>query len=388
VYATSHPVVLTPDWLPPVLPDRANELAELAERLGDPYPTAPPPWIAAVVGPSGSGTSATARLAARRVVEALHREGRGVEPALVRVRVAGATGTQGVAAGLLRGLDSGFEPRGFPVAEILAGFLRRIAREHRPAVVVLDDIGPDAPDLSPIVRALIAPARFLPEGEEVAPRTWTILAGRVEAEAAWTRLHRAGLPRTARVSLRPLEPAVVRAIVLDRATRALGHAPPTELIDRLVERCHREGRGVSRALDLLRRELLGPSIVRPNAPAAGPGNDWPSVEPRVLAALERATRGRSASLAEIRAWEVRLASEEGVRPLPATTLWRRMVRLQAAGVIRREVRPGGPGGTRSTIELVGPIPFYTLTEPDRTRRDASAPGAAAAGSPARWGAAA
>jgi len=390
VYATPHPVVLTPDWLPPFLPDRAAELAELTETLGDPYPATPPPWIAAVVGPSGSGTSATARLAARRIVEGLHREAPGATPALVLVRVAEASGTQGVASGLLKGLDGGFGPRGFPVAEILAGFLRRLAREHRPAVVVLDDIGPDAPDLGPVVRALTAPARFLPEGAESPPTTWTILAGRSEAEAAWARVHRAGLPRAARLTLPPLRPGTVRAIVLDRATRALGHAPPAELVDRLVERCAREGRGVTRALDLLRRELLGPSNGRPAPATSGPGSDRSPVEPRVLAALERATRGRAATLGEIRAWEVRLAGEEGARPLPATTLWRRMVRLQAAGVIRRDVRPGGPDGTRSTIEIVGPIPFYALTDSARTRRAASAPsvGPGARTPSAPWAAAA
>jgi hypothetical protein len=388
MYATPHPGVLTPDWLPPVLPDRAAELAELAEILGDPYPGRSPPWVAAVVGPSGSGTSATARLAARRLVEALHREGGAPAPALVRVRVAEANGTQGVASGLLKGLDGGFEPRGFPVAEILAGFLRRLAREHRPAVVVLDDIGPDAPDLAPVLRALLAPARFLPEGNEVAPTVWTILAGRIEAEAAWNRMHRVGLPRTVRIPLRPLHEPAIRAIVLDRATRALGHAPPVELVDRMVERCAREGRGAARALDLLRRELLGPTAHRPDLPMLGSGAGRLAVEPRILAALERATRGRPATLAEIRSWEERLASEEGVRPLPATTLWRRMVRLQAAGVIRREVRPGGPGGTRSTVELVGPVPFYAVTAANRTRRDASVPGAAPGpvAPPTRWAA--
>ncbi|HEV8049294.1 MAG TPA: hypothetical protein VGP88_01740, partial [Thermoplasmata archaeon] len=263
MYDTPHPVVLTPDWLPPFLPDRAHELAELSALLGDPYPATAPPWIAAVVGPSGSGTSATARLAARRLVEALHRESDGPMPALVRVRVAEATGTQGVASGLLKGLNGGFEPRGFPVAEILAGFLRRLARERRPAVVVLDDIGPDAPDLGPVVRALTSPGRFLPEGAEVAPTTWTILAGRSEAEASWGKIRRAGLPRTATVLLQPLAAEKIRAIVLDRATRALGHPPPADLVDRVVERCAREGRGVPRALDLLRRELLGPSTSRP-----------------------------------------------------------------------------------------------------------------------------
>ncbi|MCI4333845.1 MAG: hypothetical protein L3K01_09055, partial [Thermoplasmata archaeon] len=295
-----------------------------------------------------------------------NREGSPVSPALVRVRVSETTGIQGVAAGLLQGLDSGFVARGFPVAEIVAGFLRRLARDGRAAVVVLDDIGPGAPDLGPVVRALLAPTRFLPEGCDTAPTLWTILAGRADAEATWSRLLRAGVPRESQIVVPTPEPSTIRAAVADRASRALGHAPPPELVERVVVRSLREGRGIGRALDLLRRELLG----------AGPQRAFPlppnlagaraSVEPRILAALERATRGRPATLGEIRAWEERLAAQEGARPLPATTLWRRMVRLQAAGVIRRDVRPGGPGGTRSTIELIGPVPFYALRAADQT----------------------
>jgi hypothetical protein len=378
VYAAQHPIVLSREWLPPILTDRAAELADLSQRLGDPYPRGPKPWVATVVGPSGAGTSAVARLAARRLLEAANREGPPNSPALIRVRVAGATGTQAVAAGLLCGLDSGFEPRGFPVAEIVAGFLRRLARDGRAAVIVLDDIGPGAPDLVPVLRALLSPARFLPEGVDTAPTLWTILAGRSDAEAAWSRLHRAGLPRSSRIVLRPPEPSTIRAAVFDRAQRALGHPPPTDLVERVVRRADREGRGIGRALELLRRELLGPSPATATTSLSPTGSVTAPVEPRVFLALERATRGRPATLGEIRAWETRLASEEGVRPLPATTLWRRMVRLQAAGIIRRDVRPGGPGGTRSTIELVGPIPFYALTGTDQTRPAAGVPDAAPA----------
>jgi hypothetical protein len=373
VYATPFPAVLTSDWLPPVLPDRTKELAELSRMLGDPYPADPPPWVACVVGPSGAGTSATARLAARRLLEAVRREEARASPAMIRVRVAAAAGTVGVAAGLLQGLDSGFEPRGFPTAEILAGFLRRLSRDMRPAIVVLDDIGPDAPDLAPVLKALTAPARFLPEGVEEAPPLWTILAGRADVTAAWSRLHRAGLPRENRIELSPPTPSSIRAAIHDRAARALARVPPEELVERVVARALREDRGLGRALELLRRELLGaPSLA---TVPAGHGSQVGRirVEPRVYAALERATCGRTATLAEIRAWEVRLAAREGARPLPATTLWRRIVRLQAAGVIRREVRPGGPGGTRSTVELVGPVPFYALTDSDRTRPGVSGP---------------
>jgi hypothetical protein len=389
VYATPYPSVLTPDWLPPVLLGRAAELAELSEQLGDPYPARSPPWAASVVGPAGSGTSAVARLAARRLLEAIQRETPTGPPALVRVRVSDAPGVHGVASKLLQGLDSGFEPRGFPVAEILAGFLRRLAREGRAAVVVLDDVGPGAPDLGPVLRALLAPTRFLPEGVEVAPTLWTIVAGSAEAPAAWTRLERAGLPRSSRVVLPTPDPATVRAAVMDRAARALGRPAPAELVERVVTRSLREERGIGRALELLRRELLGPTVSRLPGAVSLTGTDRVPVEPRILAALERATRGHPATLGEIRAWEERFAAQEGARPLPATTLWRRMVRLQAAGVIRREVRPGGAGGTRSTIELVGAVPFYTFTGSSQSRRDALVrPVASPAAAPPRaWGSA-
>ncbi|MCI4321477.1 MAG: hypothetical protein L3K05_04135, partial [Thermoplasmata archaeon] len=284
MYATPFPAVLTPDWLPPVLPDRTQELAQLARMLGDPYPASPPPWVASVVGPSGAGTSATARLAARRLLEAIRREAGGTAPAMIRVRVAAAPGTVGVAAGLLQGLDSGFEPRGFPAAEILAGFLRRLCRDNRPAIVVLDDIGPDAPDLVPVLRALTAPARFLPEGVEQAPPIWTILAGRADVTAVWSRLNRAGLPRGNRVELSPPTPTAIRSAIQDRASRALGRAPPADLVEKVVARALRENRGLGRALELLRRELLGtPS---PGSIPAGPagGLSRIRVEPRVFVA--------------------------------------------------------------------------------------------------------
>ena len=50
-----------------------------------------------------------------------------------------------------------------------------------------------------------------------------------------------------------------------------------------------------------------------------------------------------------------LAREAGQRPLPATTLWRRIVALERAGYVRREVRPGGAGGTLSVVRLLTPI---------------------------------
>ncbi|HTT25493.1 MAG TPA: AAA family ATPase, partial [Thermoplasmata archaeon] len=153
-----HPEVLAHDWLPPTLVGRAEELDRLRALLGDPVPDRALPWAAIVRGPAGSGTSSTARLAARRLLESYRRDRPGATaPLLVAVRVRWCAGSHGVATALLQSLDDGFSGQGFPVVEIVAGFLRRLTRLGRPAIVVLDDVGPDTPDLAPILRGLLAP---------------------------------------------------------------------------------------------------------------------------------------------------------------------------------------------------------------------------------------
>ena len=177
VIATPHPEILASEFAPPVLVGRSTELARAGRELGEPWPDRAPPWSLTIVGPPGSGTSALARAAARRLVESIRRSRRGGPPLLATVRVRWCRGAQGVAATLLQHVDEGFHQQGFAVAEIIAGLLRRLARDDRPAVFVFDDIAPSAPDLSPIWRALARPDRFLPEGAPDAPPVWVLLAG-------------------------------------------------------------------------------------------------------------------------------------------------------------------------------------------------------------------
>ncbi|MCI4366858.1 MAG: hypothetical protein L3K08_03810, partial [Thermoplasmata archaeon] len=231
------PEVLAHDWLPPTLIGRAAELETLRSLLGDPLPGRPLPWAAAIRGPPGSGTSATARLAARRLVESYRRERPGATaPLLVAVRVRWCSGSHGVATALLQSLDDGFSGQGFPVVEIVAGFLRRLTRLGRPAVVVLDDVGPDTADLRPILRGLLAPLRFLPEGVDAAPPIWTIVAGDMDRCGAWSTRRTLGIPDDAGVALPPMDENMLRGILTDRVARALGRPPPEGLILRLLAR--------------------------------------------------------------------------------------------------------------------------------------------------------
>lgn len=387
MYSVANPEVLSNDWLPPVPIARERDVREVVRRLDAPSPTAPPPWVVAVAGPAGAGSSTVARRAAREVVEVLRRGPAPVPPRLLPVRVAGLKGPHGVATSLLRLLDDGFDGRGFPVAEILAGVLRRLRREARPFVVVLDDAVVGGPDLGPVLRALAEPDRFLPEGEHGLPAGWTVLAGTPEGlEAAVRSMGRTTMLRPF-VELAPYPPDVLESIVRDRAQRALGHPIDPSVVGRTVAAALADGGGSRRAVELLRRELVGSG--RAHGPRFLPreGDSAIRIEPWVVDAIVRASDGSPARLGEVRRWEVELARREGVEPLPTTTLWRRIVRLEQAGYVRREVRTGGAGGTRSVVRLLTPVDEW-VTAPcvRQTRRGSGRAGGGAeppAGTPER-----
>jgi hypothetical protein len=358
-----HPEVLSPEFVPPTLFGRERALAQLRLLL-TPTDDRTASRCALVRGPAGSGTSAVARLAARRLVEELRGSRGAAAPLYVALRAPAHRGTHGLAAELLHRLDDGFEPRGFHTMEMLAGFLRRLNREGRSAVVVVDDVGPAGPDLIPFYRAFSRPDRFLPEGAELRISTWFLLAGRTEAIRAWTQAVRWGIAPERGIDLDPYTRGELDAIVRDRAQRALGHPPLDAVLAKVGDRAFTDGTGAPRALQLLRRELLGPEP-RATAPSSSTGGrSWVEVEPHLLDALESALADHPTELGTLRTAEARFARGAGRRPLPSTTLWRRLLRLESAGLVRRRVRTGGPGGTRSTLELLRPISEWPL-RPDR-----------------------
>lgn len=369
MHPSNHPEVLANDWVPPVLLAREKEVADVVRRLDPPLPCAPPPWMVAVVGPTGSGTSAVARRAAREVADRVRASQEGPTPRLLAVRAAGRRGSHGVATALLQLLDEGFDGRGFPIAEILAGFLRRLRRDGRPAILVFDDVRVGGPDLAPLLRAVGEPDRFLPEGEIGLPPTWVILAGTSDGLAAAERGIEARFSIRPLIPLRPYDERTLAAIVRDRIERALGPGAPLELVAPAVRRAIEDGGGATRAIDALRRRLLGSALraegILPRRPELGV-----YVETHVLRAIGAASHGTAARLADVKRWEVELAHEHGLRPLPATTLWRRIVRLEQAGYVRREIRPGGPGGTLSIVRILAPIDEWVMApSPTGSPRD-------------------
>jgi hypothetical protein len=374
MFAVPHAEVLARDWLPPVVLGREREVAEVVRRMDPPSPHAPPPWIVGVAGPRGCGSSVIARRAAREVADRIRAGRSGPPPRTSVVRVAGCRGTHGVATALLMQLDEGFDGRGFPVAEIIAGWLRRVRRDGRPVVLVLDDVYAGGPSLGPVLRAIAEPDRFLPEGESGLPPLWTVLAGTPEA------LARTDLELAGRGAIAPCVATGVgsvralRAIVGDRIGRALGRTAPPELVDRIVASTAASGGDAVRAIDLVRRALLGPEYRLDGRPrSASRSTGAIAVEPSVVRAIEEAAHGVEAVVGDVRRLEARYARARGAAPLPPTTLWRRIVRLEQAGYVRREVRPGGTGGTRSLVRLMAPVDEWVVSSAARGTRRASDP---------------
>jgi hypothetical protein len=370
MFRAVHPEVLAPDWLPPVPLGRRGPLAALVRWLSEPLASGAPNGAAAVIGPRGSGSSTLARLAARAWTEARPATGALPRPLLATVRVPEHHGAHGVAGALLRALDPDYELRGFPVSELMAGFLRQLRRAQRPTVVVLDDVGPAAPELSRLVSGLIDPGAYLPEGTQGLPPLALLVAGSSETARALGKgaLAYRLLDRATR--LLPYTEPELTTIVLDRAQRALGRPVPVEWVSRIVRRTARDQFSASRAVELLRRELIGREMSE-----LGPvyhGSDPPAgleIESPLLGALGQLEEGVPVRVGELHALATGLARTQGEPPMPATTFWRRILRLERAGLVRRTVRTGGAGGSLSTIAVVRPVGDWpSTTERLRTPR--------------------
>ena len=365
MFRAVHPEVLAPDWLPPVPLGRRGPLASLVRWLDEPSTPQSLAGAAIVLGPRGSGTSTLARLAARAWADG---QPASAEVVQVTVRPTEVHGAQGAAGALLRALDPEYELRGFPVSELLAGFLRRLRASRRSAVVVIDNLGPDAPDLSRLASGLINPDGFLPEGGNEVPPVAVLLAGSSEGLRAVSKTKLPGLLASHTVRLLPYSEAELTSIVRDRAERSLARSVPAEWVERVVRRAVRDRGSATRAVELLRRELVGRSVseLGPVYPSPGAGPEI-SIEPPLLSALGQLEEGVPVRIGDLRERATDLARTQGEPALPATTFWRRIIRLERAGLVRRTVRTGGSGGSLSTVALLRPLgEWSSLTDPSRT----------------------
>ncbi|HEV2448807.1 MAG TPA: hypothetical protein VGU43_00140, partial [Thermoplasmata archaeon] len=229
----------------------------------------------------------------------------------------------------------------------------------------------------------LAPGSFLPEGLTASPRWAVLVAGTLPAPALQRELADSQFRPEERLTLAPYSAEALSELVADRARRALGCEPEPAWLGELLRRSMAEGGGAARALQLL-REQFGQEGPAAHEPPGRPHPGWETVEPRLLAALARATAGGPCELSALRDAERSLARRDGVAPLAATTLWRRMIRLEQMGVLQREVRSGGPGGSRSLVHLRRPLPALGEATERSTLPAIGGPSGAAATPRLRW----
>jgi len=370
-----HPEALSDQWVPPVAIGRAREI-EATVTLAESSREGPSrPGLAAVIGPPGSGSSVVARWAARRLADRCRAQvlDGGIRMACIPTRLYHSP--HGIASALVRSYDAGLDGRGFPWGELLAGFLRRVRRDGRPTVTVLDDLRLAGPEMLRLIRALAEPDRFLPEGEPGLPPFYTILAGTPEG---LRRLEGEGVGRWARtepIRLAPYPEERLREIVVDRMVRATDRAADLSRASEIAHQTWLEGGGARRAIDRLRQELgVRTPVEGPEPP--GPRSGAP-IEAHLSRALVSALSEGSCDVGELHRWEVLWARRAGRPPLATTTFWRRMVDLERRGWLRREVRCGGIGGSRTRLVARRPVAeWVTARSAPETRPDGGLVGSA------------
>ena len=347
------------DAPPPAWPNPSPLRADLVERalalLGR-TPNGGRPNALAILGPRGTGTSHIARaslesLAAGTVAPS--------SPQTLRVDLRGVRGGHPAIQALFRNLDPAFNAQGAATEHLTLLWLRRMRSEGRPFQIWLDNFSGSWPALARFLPPLLDPRQILPEGVAGLPRYVVVVSGEGPSRP-WEDLP--GNPPA--LSVPPWERSELEALSRRVLAGPGRKAADPRAVDRLVGLLLTEDRGLSSLSEILSRaraaareagrtELRAEDLETPHqvpwrlrqarsfdAFLLGLLKEMSTGAPLPLSALTRGLRGRCASL--------------GV-PVPSVArLWRRLRRLETLGLVSREIRVGGPGGTRSLLSLHDP----------------------------------
>ncbi|MDE1820910.1 MAG: orc1/cdc6 family replication initiation protein [Euryarchaeota archaeon] len=372
--------VLERSWTPPALIGRDEVLSEVETRVL--RGLAHEGRVAvSIFGPKGSGTSAMAAHLVATAKDRLTRPGAKGAPLVIHVdasthrtpsalvagpaprvipsgtglaRDAGGSGCgrspASLATALFRELDPSYDGRGASAEFGLLLFLRRLRTMGRPAILLLDQVGAKA-DLARVVRPLARPERLMPEGAAGLPPLLVVAAGERDAfpedvEAVRSRLS-------------PLNHHDLCQATQVRANLAFRQEPDPTAIHAFADLSVARGWGLSAVGDLLleagrRAESRGSSRVEAQDVGVPAGlrvaaREGGPLDPLVLESL-RASPGPLSVGVLGRLLRVRCHAEGVSAPSPAR-LWRHLVGLERKGIVRREVRVGGAGGSSTQVSL-------------------------------------
>ena len=348
------PRVLEPGWVSPRLLGQDDLLTRL--RTSVLLGLTPGARVAvSIAGPKGSGTSSVARWLVDSASAHIARPGAKGAPLLLHVDATACRTPLALVTALFRGIDPTFVGRGASTEFFTLLFLRRIRTVGRPAVIWFDQVPSKPAEIGRVLGSISEPARLLPEGPEGLPAMLVVTSGASDPIPGAVGALRTALP--------PLLGQDLRQAIMARATAAFAVAPSSEAIRALADLSVARGWGLSMVGELLteagrRAEARSASrlevedvalpdhVPRHGADAEGFG----------VAILEvlRAANG-SLAAGELRQQVEARCAELGIRAPTPARLWRHAVRLEKRGVVRREIRLGGSGGSRTLVSLTGAV---------------------------------
>ena len=300
-----------------------------------------------VVGPRGSGTTSIAECAVATFSERFF--GRR-SPLVLRVDTSQCRTPGLMVKALFHQIDPAIQVGGASTEFLSMLLLRRLRTLGRPAVIWLDQVHTPA-EAHRVARALACADRALPEGTDGLPPLLVVASGSREIIPADVEAVRVGVP--------PLLGAPLMEAIRARAALAY-HMPPSPAVLRaLADLAVASGRGLPFVGDLLGEAgtqaeaqgsdhvaledvVLPRSLPRHGADAEGFGE--------LLLEVLRVAEEPSA-VGELRRRLVTRCAENGLRAPTQARLWRHLVRLERKGLLTRQVRVGGSGGSRTLVAL-------------------------------------
>jgi RecA/RadA recombinase len=304
-----------------------------------------------ISGPRGSGTSTVAaHLVGTDQARLTRPEPKGT-PLLLRADVSACRTPLALVTALFRDIDPAFIGRGASTEFLTLLLLRRIRTVARPTIIWLDQIRPSGLDVSRVLRPLAHPEQLLPEGPAGLPAMLLVASGAADVLP--------DDPEVVHTELRPLPARDLCKAIMTRANLAFNAPPSLEAVEAIASLSISRGWGLS---------MVGELLAEAGRRAEARGGRWLEVEDVALpASLPRA--GRDASSFEAVLLEVLRAAtgvttvgklkraldarcqEAGLRQPTQARLWRHLVGLERKGLVRREVRVGGAGGSRTEVAL-------------------------------------
>lgn len=338
-------------WVPPTLVGRDDLLSGLETWVFSGL--TPGSRVAlSLSGPHGAGTSAVAARLIGLAKGRLVRPGSKGVPLVLRADATLVRTPSTLVTAFFRGIDPDFSGKGASSEFLTLLLLRRIRTIGRPTIIWVDQVPAKTGELGRVLGALAQPSRTLPEVPEGLPTMLMITSGASDPFPEGVE--------TLRTPLAPLLGNDLRRAITVRANAAFAAPASPEAVAAIADLSVARGWGLSMVGELLaeagrRVEVRGgrwlevEDVDLPTNLPRGPSD--PEGFEAILLEVLRAGKA-PVSVGHLRSALTEACSVRGTRiPTPAR-LWRHLVRLELKGILLREVRLGGRGGSMTLLRFL------------------------------------